>query len=177
MSKAQGSLEYLLLIGGAVMVGVVIITLLYVISGGGIDNTDTTFRDVLWQQVSTGSKIKDGSFEDPPGGSPAEFVGGSIVTDSYFNAQALHMNGGTTTQTGSHLQIMVGREAKAGIWVKNAQSGTCTGVTISDCTFTGGETIGGKYEKQSYDCILATNTIEVTASGDCYMDGLILKAA
>ncbi|MFH1587040.1 MAG: class III signal peptide-containing protein [Candidatus Diapherotrites archaeon] len=183
MNKAQGSLEYLLLIGGVLLVAIVVITLLYIISESGIGGTDTSFRDVLWQQLSTGSKIKDGSFEDPAGGPLTEFGGSvSTITDSYFNGYAVDLAGGNISQggAGSHLAIFAGKDAKGAIWAKGAG---CTFDIDPDgdgsCTASAGNpsSITDSYEKHSFDCSFNSNFDTLIVSGDCIVDGLILKAS
>ncbi|MFH1391295.1 MAG: carbohydrate binding domain-containing protein [Candidatus Diapherotrites archaeon] len=84
MQKAQGALEYLLLIGGAVLVAVIVITLILSIAGTGetqVTTTATTAFDKIREAAGGGSNnlLANGSFES---GLSSWLTGGGISVSS-----------------------------------------------------------------------------------------------
>src|SRR3989344_8107970 len=151
-AKAQGALEYLLVIGGAVLVGALVIALIMGASGPTQSNTQQQIVNTLCNGLT---KDKCGSSSTTPTAPSKGCVAGdctwdlakSLCTGQTQTSRSADCFGGTsntgTSCTGTETQLC---SSQLGVCAGSQQ--TCTGGTWPGCNYT---TITG-YEQTETNC-------------------------
>jgi len=173
MQKGQGALEYLLLIGGAVLIAVIVITvLLGILEQGGADTTATStgasnFLAQKRAEIVGTNVIQNASFENwaiPTIPDDWDSIGAATSSQNSDSKAGFSSVQITPTSTGGHLRwrndilfpVFAGNTVKVTFWHKQGSGGSTTAnVQVRTCVgnsgITGQVTTGPDWEDNSFN--------------------------